>query len=373
MGLKLKYIDLQNFQGYKRARIPLTDFTIVVGLSSSGKTTIFRAMQFLLYGEWDATYPNDPSASTAVAVEFENGTRVLRIRKESQNQAAIIRDGETTKFKSFGSIIPGIQAIINANPIEIGAKPVNLNFSLQDDPTFMVSETRPTKAQWIGRLYGAHIINQMLREMAKDKKNTEARRKEAVERLQGLESEYRAYATIGEQEAILEEVKALLVSYNFLKECVLEVAVLGVQKDSYNRDLWVTKVNTRDLRQALGDLGALLLLKGEVSEFKTKVAEHKKLSRLADVDAAEIRNNLQRFEELMLVKADVCRITLNKTEFRLERTQLALELDKARKQLDESVLSGNSCPVCGNGLKDGDHKHILSNIARLVGSKHNAD
>ena len=31
MGLKLKYIDIQNFQAYKRARIPLSDFTIVVG------------------------------------------------------------------------------------------------------------------------------------------------------------------------------------------------------------------------------------------------------------------------------------------------------------------------------------------------------
>ena len=126
--MKITAIDIQNFQAHKRTRIPLTGFTMLVGLSSAGKTSCMRALQFFFYGEWDQTYPNDPEKATAVAIELEDGTKVIRLRKGAVNSAAIIRNNETTKFKSFGAVIPGIFNLVNVRPIDIGNKEVNLNF-----------------------------------------------------------------------------------------------------------------------------------------------------------------------------------------------------------------------------------------------------
>lgn len=368
MGLKLKYIDIQNFQGYKRARIPLSDFTIVVGLSSSGKTTIFRAAQFVLYGEWDATYPNDPSKPTAVAFEFENGTRVLRIRKDGQNQAAIIRDGETTKYKSFGTIIPGIQSLINTRAITIGAQSVNLNFSLQDDPPFMVSAPRPAKAQWIGRLYGAHIITQMLREMAKDKKHTNSKREDAEERLQRTQAELRSYDTVEQQELLLGQAEALLDSYNLLKQCQQEASILQVLKDSLNRDKWVTKADLEGVKESLTSLAALRLLKYEADAFAISKAEHKKNLGSLKIDVVAMRQELETLQALRDLKEEEASIhtrTIDQGSYALE---IENNIKKVRAKLDKEILASGKCPVCEGEITK-DHPTLFKNIARLVGSK----
>lgn len=370
MSLKLKYIDLQNFQSHKRSRIPLTDFTIMVGQSRAGKTSVFRAMQFLLYGEWDPTYSNDTTKATAVAVEFENGTRVLRIRKDNQNQAAVIRDGETTKYRSFGSTIPGIQSLINARPIEIGAKTVNLNFSLQDDPVFMVSEARPAKAQWIGRLYGAHLITQMLREMAKDKKNTDSRRKDAEGRLQELEKEFHSYDTVEEQEALLKEATALVSTYEFAQECKIQATMLDATRDSFNRDKWVEAVDTKGLRGNLERLAALLLLKADLDTFIESKKELKSQAKILKIDTVTMKEEVKTLNDLLQVKIDLEHLKVVKEQQEVVRGTTVEELTTTRTSLNKAILSDNKCPVCGGPLTK-EHEHILSNIARLVGSKVN--
>ena len=371
MSPKLKYIDLQNFQSYKRARIPLTDMTFLIGKSSSGKTAVFRAALFLLYGEWDTQFPHDPTQATAVAFEFENGTRVLRIRKEDgTNQAAIIRNGETVKYKSFGTIIPGIESLINVHPIKIGAKAVNINFSLQDDPAFMVLEPRPAKAQWIGRLYGAHIITQMMREMAKDKKQANSKCEDAEERLGRIEQELASYATIEEQEVILGEAKALLDSYTFLKQCQQEANTLEVITDSFNRDKWVAKADTKGLKADIDQYLVLGLLKQECDWFKTNKAELKKSLGCLNVDVTSLRKTVEDLAILReLAKEDlVLRIqTVHQGSYALE---ISHKLTAARALLEKELISNDKCPVCNIPLAGLDRDQIMSNVAKLVGCKH---
>ena len=375
MSLEIKYIDLQNFQAWKRARIPVSHFSIVVGMSSSGKTSIFRALQFLLYGEWDATYPHDPEKATAVAIEFENGTRVLRIRTAAGlNQAAIVRDGDTTKFEKFGAIIPGLTSLINVQPINIGTKEVNLNFSLQDDTPFMLSESRPTKAQWIGRLYGAHIINQMLREMAKDKKNTDARRKDAEDRLGGLEKELKAYATVEEQEVILGQARALLDSYNYLDQCNNDKARVDALRGAYDRDKWVMRADTKGIRADLTTLSSLQLVKEDYDSFVKAKAVVKKGLKLLKVDAKGIKEQVGLLQDLRKIQSDLEHVKVIKEQQREVLSDNSQSLLVARTNLNNAILQGDQCPVCGGDIGPETHarfdkEHMLSNIARLVGAK----
>jgi hypothetical protein len=325
-------------------------------------------LQWILYGDWDDTYPRDPAVATAGAITFENGTRVLRIRKDSQNQAAIIRDGDTTKFKSFGAIIPGLTSLINVQPINIGTKEVNLNFSLQDDPTFMLSEARPTKAQWIGRLYGAHIINQMLREMAKDKKNTDGKRKEAEDRLEGLEKELKAYAMVAEQEAILVQARACLDSYNYLEQCNNDKARVDALRGAYDRDKWVMRADTKAIRGDLATLASLQLVKESYDSFvKAKIVVKKGLKFLK-VDAKDLREKVNLLQDLRKIQDDLEHAVVVKDQQKVAWNTTCSELKVIRTYLNGAIMSGNSCPVCDAPLKQ-DRDHILSNIAKLIGAK----
>jgi hypothetical protein len=303
-----------------------------------------------------------------VAIEFETGTRVLRIRKDAHTQAAIIRNGETTKFKSFGATIPGIHALINARPIEIGPKSVNLNFSLQDDPSFMLSEARPVKAQWIGRLYGAHVINQMLREMAKDKKNTDSKRGDAEDDLKSLEEELASYRSIEEQEALLGQAEAFLGSYSFFKECQQEANTIEVLQNSLNRDKWVADIDTAEIRSSLEQLSALTLVRTECLEFIKHKTVLKKAAKAMTIDAKELRAQVASLAELIQIKDDLEHIGVIKGQQDVAASLTAAGLKAAKTELAKALLSGPNCPVCEGPLGSKGDK-VLSNIINLVGAK----
>ena len=372
MSLKIKYIELQNWQSYSRAKIPLTPFTILVGQSRAGKTSVFRAIEFLLYGDFDPTFPNDPAKAVCVAIELDNGTRIIRIRKANgENQAAIIRNDATVKYKSFGAIIPGINALINAKPIEVGTKSINLNISSQDDAPFMVAEARPVKAQFIGRLYGAHVVNQMLRAMAKDKKNTDIRRKDAEERLKSIETEIKAYETVPEQEAVLGQVEALLVAYRALKQCQQDASILKVNVDSYNRDKWVSKANTTEIRVLLEQLQLLRFIQGEYSKLLADKAELDIMLRAKKIDAKALRRNVVALAHLR----DLWTNLAKGIEMAENKAKVVAALVRKQHDLSDTLLAGNLCPACGQAIAadTGTHVGVIGNIARLVGGQVNAD
>ncbi len=370
MSLKIRHVDIQNFQGYVRWRIPLTGFTIMVGKSSSGKTSVFRALRFLAYGEWEADYPHDPEKSTAVAVEFEDGTRVIRMRKpDGKNLAAISKGDESVKYHSFGDIIPGIQRLINVAPIDIGTKKINLNFSQQDDPTFMLSESKPAKAQWIGRLYGAHIITQVLRDMAKDKKNAEMRRKEAEKRLKGLQEEMGAYATLEQQEAILGEARALLGALGELQACVPVTRQLEALRQSYERDRHAAEVDTREIRQELEEYSALSLLRSELLTHLRTRALMRLQAKTMDVDAAALRSSVETLGNLYALRRDVQEYQEAAKTHQECLSALETGLERNRRELGEALVKDGKCPVCGNKA---DMNRVSKNLRKIMGGP-NAD
>ena len=326
MSRKIKFFDVQGFQSHVRTRIPLSDFTVIVGQSSSGKSALLRAANWLFYGDWDASWFNDEAKPAVVALEFDDGVRIIRMREGKDNRAAIIRDGETSKYKTFGDIIPGIENLVNVRPIEIGAKSINLNFSMQDDPIFMVSESKPTRAAWMGRLYGAHIINEMLRTMAKDKKTFTAKQKDSEERLAKLQEDIKQYSTLEEQESLLAEVQGQAKDLTITTQLAQECNMLELNRESLTRDSWVTQVDVLGVRAELGSLASLGLLNQAYQMLELNRASLKKDSWVTQVSIADARSELAMFASMELLQAQILHVNTEKAKLRGE-TKLLKGID----------------------------------------------
>jgi hypothetical protein len=367
MSLKITAIDLQNFQSHTRTRIPVGDFTILMGLSSAGKTTILRALQFLFYGDWDATYPNDDKLATAVAIEFENGTRVIRMRKGGTNSAAVSTTADgVTKYKSFGAIIPGMYNILNVKPIDIGNKAVNLNFSMQDDPIFMVSESRPIKAQWLGRLYGAHVVNEMLKLMSRDKTRSDGKRKDSEERLAAYAQEMLQYNNLEEHAAAVEDCKTLMAQAKTLKKLCDMREMLAAERRAIEADSWVISADLKSIKEDIRLLAAMKLL----SDKKAGVVEDREFIKrnalLLKTDLSKMRKGVQMIENLTAtrIKAKAERVAI--VELGKEWSAVNDALFATKDRLNKSLFSEGNCPACGHEVEDKRFTQVAENIKRLI-------
>lgn len=384
----IRVVEISNFQSHTKTRLDLGMFTAIVGPSSSGKTGVMRALLWLFHGDWDATYPNDPSKPTAVAVELDDGTRIVRMRHGDDNRAAIQKPGSPPlKFRDFGYVIPGIFDIMNMRPIQSGDRKVNLQFSTQDEPLFMLSESysKPARAQWIGRLYGAHVVNSMLRLLARDKKDAEASIKALETERRGLQEHLKAFEGLGATETLLARSEAILRSFKAISAVKASISGLNAQRDELSRHQWALSLDTDSIKKSLKKLDKIKKLSQEFARVAAdSVAVLAPLSAIP-VDLSSFRMAITRLGSLRKLSAAVrgyresgirllseCKrwatIGLENTKAGLRRLSVlrvardglaatAVELERVQDEIARSskraieikdaMFADGRCPLCG--------------------------
>lgn len=367
----IRSIEIQNFQSHARTRLDLDDFNIIVGLSGSGKTSVMRALMWLLYGDWDPEYPADKSKTTAVAIGLYDGTKILRSRHHDENRAAIILPGQAPKkFRNFGSIIPGIYDLINVRPIESNKKKIIINFALQDEPMFLLSSfyTKPDRAQWIGRLYGAHVVNMMIRILAKDKLSADADVRGLDNELHGLQDRVAAFSgldarerALHESEAIFEALEGLHKARENLDDVRGKESVIDSGRRILDADLVAIRHDVEMLRKMIG-------LRDDYNDFAESARKVKESSYILKIDLDGIRESASLCESMQNIRDEYISALKD-----LEASQVSLEHINSDHSLESAefkakIFKGGSCPLCQSKSKKSKPEDIVRNFRALVGS-----
>ena len=367
-------IEIKNFQAHEYLKLELDEFTAVVGPSSSGKSAILRALSWLFYGDWDKTYPNDPEKTTIVAIALSNGAAYSRFRKGSKNWAVVRKPGEKPQppFQDFGDVIPGLLEDLNIKPIKIGDKKINLNFSNQDDPVFMINESKPTKAQWIGRLYGAHIINQMLREMSKDKRAAESERKAAEEEVAKLQKDLSKYADIPQRESALERIGESMGRLAEFKSC--QTAMWDVMKGTEEIKKYRTllKTDLKAIRDDVELLGELVELRRDRDLIEVLQRNLERSRGLLGVDLNKLKADVLRYQEIMEARVAKSKLALLDKEHKCGLALLVQQLSAHMENLKDVVFKDGECPLCNHKSKKISREKILINLKTLMGGSDGA-
>ena len=365
----IKKLEVQNFQSHEHTKLDLGPCTILTGLSSSGKSSLaIRALEWLFYGEWDSTYPMYDDKPTAVAIELDDGTRILRMRKKGENLAAVIKDGKAYKYRAFGNIIPGIFDIINMRPITMGGKEVNLNISVQDQAPFLISDSRPARAQWLGRLYGAHVISAMLREMNSDKREVDRRAKTLDAESVEFMAKVKGFDSLESQKKHLRSAQKTFAEVeNLMKIRELSRHVIDLDEEIEEKR-WL---GTFDLRALRADVRRLKVLK----RLELEQLDYEKASQTLEDGLWLLRSDLKALRVLIGRLAGLRDLSsaLSSNKNKAAKVADALKnsskvLGKLQESAKENIFKGGKCPLCGSKKKI-SAADLAQNARQLVGGR----
>jgi DNA repair exonuclease SbcCD ATPase subunit len=87
---KIKSLTLENFQSHKHLYVEFSEaLTIITGTNNSGKTAIFRALDYVYnfgkkgHGSFDPSYVSHKAAFCKIIVEFVDGTKLVRVKSRA--------------------------------------------------------------------------------------------------------------------------------------------------------------------------------------------------------------------------------------------------------------------------------------------------
>lgn len=171
-GFKKLVID--NFQSHKHTEIELTGgLNVFVGPSDSGKSSILRALRWVLFNTPRGTdFIRTGAQECKVCLILNDGTEISRIRTHGTVNRYVLRtpDGNELVFQGLGNTVPEeITRLHQIIPVRLDQKELILHFGTQLESPFLLFESNQNKAKTIGRISGAHLIDNALKKTSSDR------------------------------------------------------------------------------------------------------------------------------------------------------------------------------------------------------------
>jgi len=301
----IKSITLENFQGHKFLHLDLAEgVNAIVGPSDTGKTTVIRALQWLVFNRPLSVDPliTHGTSSVSVKVKTANGTTVERRRTKTKNLYLI----DDEEYKGFGSSVPDdVQKVLNIGDI---------NFSPQHSSPFLLSASPLEVARTINEFANLDDIDRALRNIS-----LRVRRDQ-----QGL----------SEADNAIKAAQEALNTFSYLSELKKQVLALQRKQAKLNKvkksfdELAGVVAKITGLQKRVDTLPDLSQLKDKLQQIQdhidAKKAITKQVSRLARaIDSVRNKQALVKVAEH--------------------------DLTQAKKRFEKQMP--NICPLCGSRRK----------------------
>jgi DNA repair protein SbcC/Rad50 len=232
---------IENFQSHQYTEIDFAQgVNVFVGPSDSGKSAILRALRWLLFNIPRGTeFMRVGAKECRVTLLLQDGAKITRVRGISVNRYLLhTTDGEEQIFEGFGSTVP--QEITKAHDMQaitLDQKEILPHFGTQLESPFLLFESDRTKANMIGRISGAQLIDQALKKANHDRqsahhevKQLEQQRIRSQEKLQQYENLSLLEDGLRQAEKMYEEVSMKRKRVEALSQCHRQLEATHAKK-----------------------------------------------------------------------------------------------------------------------------------------------
>ncbi len=218
----MKYIcsiQLKNFQSHIDSTLNLSSgLNVIVGPSDSGKTSVIRAIKWVVYDEPQGDLVLRTGANEVyVKIEMSDGSWIEKSRKKKKTVYTIY-DILTSKKEVFqgsrGDVKQRVGSILGMRFDGDGGKS-SYNLQEQLAAPFLLSDTGPAKASAIGQLIGLDVID----DATQGTRNDITSKKQQINRI--LKEETRLDETLTQYEG-LEKIGSRLNKTEILLSCVTQ-------------------------------------------------------------------------------------------------------------------------------------------------------
>lgn len=181
--VKVKSVDIENFQSHEKTHVDFnTGLNVIVGESNNGKTSILRAMDWVVDNQPLGTdFIMTGKNYCKVRITYDNDTFIERYRTLKDTgyyRVGVIQNGQETyqEYKGFTNNVPVEVMNVHQMPKISVTKSIetHLNKMSQLERPFLITDNTNEKAAAIGKITGTDIIDTAIKnassEIASDKK-----------------------------------------------------------------------------------------------------------------------------------------------------------------------------------------------------------
>lgn len=187
VAVKVKCVDIENFQSHENTHIDFNaGLNVIVGESNNGKTSILRAMDWVVDNQPLGTdFIMTGKNYCKVRITYDNDTFIERYRTLKDTgyyRVGVIQNGQETyqEYKGFTNNVPVEVMNIHQMPKISITKSIetHLNKMSQLERPFLITDNTNEKAAAIGKITGTDIIDTAIKnassDIASDKKSIKA-------------------------------------------------------------------------------------------------------------------------------------------------------------------------------------------------------
>jgi len=351
----IQELTLVNFQIHKKIKIEFDEkFNVIVGHNNMGKSSIIRAIFWVLYnepsGDWMRRInEKGEMEETSVKIKFFNGDIVKRIKGTGLNKYVVNGD----EYENFGYGVPQrVKEIIGISQFKTNKIEFPLNIFMQDDLPFMIHETGPIKASVVDVLTGVSLLQKAITEFNKDRlENT---------RLSKIKQDQ-----INEDKEQLEKLPDMKKLKELMEQCKLrDIEKSRLEFEINNAETlkqkWQFAVNLLEkLKDKEIDMDRIIKVKDKLEKV-TSVLEklkhlrerYNKVKDCIDISEAELKVHhvLNELDVIDNIDGEIKKLKFMKDHYEGSETRIK-EVEKEMPKLEEELKQVwkeiKVCPLCG--------------------------
>lgn len=223
----IQRVIIENFQIHKYTELEFSKgLNILVGESRQGKSTILRAIQWVLEGKVPGkarSYIRAGEAFARVSLIFSNGMSIVRkidLKKSGENSYTIYHpDGKIEEGNTL--MLEEVQRLTGFNYFSID-KDLNvpLNILRQGSSWFLIGDNYSSsdRAKIIGALAGTHYADAVKRDLDKERNRLNERRKQIKVQIKDKEKDLLEYEYLDELKLSISSLEKVIQETKFLEE-----------------------------------------------------------------------------------------------------------------------------------------------------------
>ena len=393
--MNLDKIILKNFQIHEHLVLEFkSNFTTIVGRNDHGKSSIIRALNWVIYnepsGDWGRRIDeNGKMLECSVKLFFDDETTVERIKGDGTNVYIIDNDKEES-FKNFGYSIPEkVLEKLKIYPFVTNKETLNIHIANQEEQPFLIHQPTTVKASVLDILTGNSLIQKAITSFNKENLQNSKTISSLEDEISSDEKILKEMPDINKLEGMYKEIET--IENNRIKRCEEMVFLLDSQEsleehdETINKSKKILKVDVKSIQNLyeskkekvkewsfliassinlknykeniidIPDMGLVLKSQEKLKQAKQNVSILKEINiRLCDskkkiVDIPNIKEivNLQeqykqKNLDLMSLKSDNSLLESNQGIFLKKCGDMVIFGNQLKKLKEENP----TCPVC---------------------------
>lgn len=223
---------IENFQSHEYTEINFVPgLNVFVGPSDSGKSSILRALRWVLFNQpRGIDFIRTGATKCQVRLILDDETEIIRLRGKSVNRYILRANGEEEIYESFGQgphpmILQAHQMI----PLAWDQKETLLQFGSQLEGPFLLSESGGSKAKLIGRISGAHWIDLALKEATRERNQVLSEMRQVEKQKESIVERLESYHDVPQLEEAVKRAFEIYQHIQAIKQKLERLAILSKQ------------------------------------------------------------------------------------------------------------------------------------------------